>query len=210
MQPASAAAGARGRHSAAACPPPRQRSAPLRDRRQHQQARRRHPLLAVDDVERSAVCRLQHQTAHAVRRLRLVAEQADNVRPQVIPMVDILRIVTLELRHAIAQPICPQLAKGHVRGVEFHVRRTASICRRRGGNPHGGSLYPHGTTPALSGTDQNSAIHLCSSVGRISRRRNSESNPRLGLPLMSDYAAPIRHEGFPSRSLQHLLGPPNS
>ena len=31
-----------------------------------------------------------------------------------------------------------------------------------------------------TGTDQNPAIHLYSSVGRIGRRRNPTSNPRLG------------------------------
>ena len=34
-----------------------------------------------------------------------------------------------------------------------------------------------------TGTDQNPAIHLYSSVGRISRRRNPTSNPRLGTSL---------------------------
>ncbi len=96
----------------------------MRNRRKHQQAQRRHALLTIDNVEFPVVGGLQYKIAHVVSRFRVLAEQPDNVLPQVIPFVEAPGIVSLEHRYAIAQPIAHQLAKGGVGSVEIHTRKT--------------------------------------------------------------------------------------
>ena len=93
-----------------------------RYRGQHQQAQRGHALLSIDDVERPVVRRLQYQIAHVMSGVWGLVEQRDQVLPQVIPLVGPPRIIALELRHAITQPIAHELAKRAVGGIEIHRR----------------------------------------------------------------------------------------
>ena len=98
-------------------------------RGEHQEAERRHALLAVDDVECPVVRGLQHQVAHVVRGFRVVTEQGDDVPPQVVPLVGAPGIVALEQRHPVAEAVAHQLAEGVVGGVEVHPRNTRCVSR---------------------------------------------------------------------------------
>jgi len=89
-------------------------------RRQHHHAERGETLLPIDDVEALAVRGLQDQITHVVGRLGFLVEQAENVLPQVIPLVVRPGIIPLKGRHLIAQAIAQQLAKRLVGGIEVH------------------------------------------------------------------------------------------
>ena len=58
-------------------------------------------------------------------RFRIRAEQPDDVLPQIVPLVGAPRIVALEGRHPVAQPVAHELAERVVGRVEVHVWSTA-------------------------------------------------------------------------------------
>lgn len=78
---------------------------------QDQNADSRQPLLTINNIKPFIIRGLQHQIPHIMSRLAILLKEPQNVLPQIIPLILRPRIIPLERRNSIGQPIPHHLSE---------------------------------------------------------------------------------------------------